>query len=160
MAKQAVLFLKDYLPIKYEYFENNPNNLYKKPNKVKCYHDCVVRALCKVSGLGWSTVYDMLVKESYKKHDMPNTDAVVNRVAASLGFRHKKVTCMALAFMLAHPNGTYVISIYGHSFAYIDGTIYDCSVNGKEMDGFDLDSLFTTPIDHVYYKYTDTLNLQ
>ena len=157
MSKTPALFLQNYIPVKYEYYECNPKNLYKPEKKVKGHYDCIVRSFCKVSGLGWSKVYQMLVDESWKKFDMPDAVSVSHAVARKLGFKHKKLISTVAAFICAHPKGTYVICIFGHMFPYIDGVIYD-NVDGKAMDDYDINAMLLESIQFVYYK--ETLNLQ
>lgn len=64
----------------WEYFQPNPKD--KRNNA----GDCVVRALCYVTGMNWYDVFNELVKISLKKCRMPNDPLVYNKFLSDRGF--------------------------------------------------------------------------
>lgn len=102
----------------------NPNPKCKNPHVT---HDCLIRAICKLTKLKWEEVYDRLYQRGRELGAIPNSTYVAKREfknTIKLITINNPVPTIA-EFILNHKIGSYIICTYHHSFALIDGIIYD-----------------------------------
>lgn len=103
----------------------NPNPKEKKTS------DGVMRALCKVTGEDWDTIYLNLLELGFELKVMP-TDSVVWKkyldskdfvyhiIPVKKGMKRPKVE----TFLREHPTGTYILRIAGTILACVNGHYY------------------------------------
>lgn len=108
----------------FEYY--NPNPLKKKTG------DCVVRALCKATGLDWDTIYRELCDIGFKLKVMPNDDKCWAQFLTAHGFTYKSLTPekgskrqTVAGFAKEHTGGACVLRVAHHLVTCIDGVYYD-----------------------------------
>ena len=111
----------------------NPNPEFKNANKRWYRGDCVIRAICKATGLSWEDVFMKMCMAAMKVHDMPNCRIGEEAGLKSLGFvkgsslkpergqRWPVVADMARAY----PNQTILCSCCGHMVCCKGGHFYD-----------------------------------
>lgn len=93
--------------------------------------DCVVRAICAVTGWSWDKVHKVLSDKARNMGDMPSSDRVWHDLLRELGFKKHILpdrcpACYTVAdFAEDHPRGTFVLGPHQHAVAVIDGVIYD-----------------------------------
>ena len=114
---------------KYEVF--NPNPYHVKGQKAK-NGDCVIRAICKASGLDWFKVYDMLCARGREVGDFGNNRTVYPSVIEDLGFKPVSVkrdagkkAMTVERFIDEHPTGVYILRLAHHLTCVVDGVCYD-----------------------------------
>ena len=112
----------------YKYY--NPN-----PEGNEDAADCVIRALCAVTGLGWYEVYDKCCEIGRKYGRMPNNSTLkfmkIRNEAFGLEPRvitapkrgEKSVTVQK--FCEKHKKGKYILSVANHEVAVVDGKYWD-----------------------------------
>ena len=107
----------------YKYFNPNPNGAR--------VGDCVIRAICAVTGEDWDTVYTGLAFQGYVLKDMPSSNYVWSEFLKSKGFKRKVIpnTCPACYtvndFADYHSRGSYILATGTHCVAVVDGVILD-----------------------------------
>ena len=117
--------------IKFRFEKYNPNPFYEKDKKYT-KGDCVIRAICKVTGLGWYEVYDLLCAKGRAMCDFGNQKEVYEAVLSDLGFqwvvvkreKRKKAETVE-SFMESHQQGGYILRLAHHLTAVVDGVNYD-----------------------------------
>ena len=93
--------------------------------------DCVIRALCAITGKRWVDVHKDLSDLSRDMGDLPNADKVWWRYAQWYGFNQKILLdscpdCYTVSdFANDHPNGVYLLGPTDHAVAVIYGNWYD-----------------------------------
>ena len=108
-----------------KYINYNPN-----PSK-KSVGDCVIRAICKVTGLNWYEVYDLICNKGRELNDMPSANSVWASVLKDLGFKRYSIPnscpdCYTVRdFCLDHPYGKYILATGTHAVAVSFGNLYD-----------------------------------
>ena len=117
--------------IKFKYEVYNPNPYHVKGTKAT-HGDCVIRAICKASGLGWFEVYDRLCARGREMGDFGDRISVYPTVLKDLGFKEFSVSRAAgkkalnvQRFIEEHPTGTYILRLAHHATAIVDGVCYD-----------------------------------
>ncbi|MBR6051139.1 MAG: hypothetical protein IKP68_08060 [Clostridia bacterium] len=114
------------------FVEYNPNPTGKRVG------DCVVRAICKATGITWDDVYLSLFVEGFEKKDMPSSNDVWGSYLRSLGFDREPIpnTCpdcyRVRDFCLDHPEGAYILVCQSHVVASVDGDYFDTWNSGDE----------------------------
>ena len=104
--------------------------------------DCVIRALCKVTGFDWFRVFDELNFLARYMYSVPNADSVWGEYLYEHGFRqillpHECPRCITIKeFCKIFPVGTYVIGTGGHAVAVENGNYYDSWDSGNEVPTF------------------------
>lgn len=115
------------------YIKFNPN-----PDR-KSVGDCVIRAICCVTGYDWEHVYDLLSDKGREIHDMPSSNEVWGSVLKDLGFRRKSIPnncpdCYTVNdFCEDHQMGAYILATGTHAVACFGGNYYDNWDSGDEV---------------------------
>lgn len=115
------------------YIKYNPN-----PEK-KIVDDCVIRAICKVTGKSWNYIYWDLCAEGAEVHDWPWRNYVWGRYLTRLGFVSSLIpnTCpycyTVRDFCIDNPYGDYILATGNHVIAVVDGDYYDVHDSGDEV---------------------------
>ena len=106
--------------------------IFYNPNPLgKIVGDCVVRAITKVTGLDWDTVYLGIVMQGYELKDMPSTNYVWGKYLKGQGFTRHAIPnicpdCYTVEdFCREHPQGNYLLATDSHLIAVVDGDWYD-----------------------------------
>ena len=102
--------------------------------------DCVIRAICGVTGKAWEDVYLSLACEGLIMGDMPNANNVWGSYLRSMGYKRHVIPdtcpdCYTVAqFAQDHPRGRYVLALNGHVVCVKDGgNYYDTWDSGDEL---------------------------
>lgn len=101
--------------------------------------DCVIRAICKLTGKTWEQVYAGVAVEGFLFGDMPSSNAVWGSYLKRLGYRREVVpdTCPSCytvkQFCEDHPTGSFLLSLSGHVVTVEDGDYYDTWDSGDEV---------------------------
>ena len=119
---------------------------YYQPNKKDLkdeYGDCVIRALCKVTGKEWLQVFDELTPYVREVQANPNAKQVYSKYLEDNGFKWVGITAKkgskrptVQSFAKDHKEGTYILSVAHHIVTVEDGYFYDtwdsgdCSLYG------------------------------
>ncbi len=117
--------------MKYVYFNPNPEN--------KSVGDCVIRAICKVTGLSWFEIFDLICDRARVMHDMPSSNAVWSSVLKDFDFKRYAIPntcpyCYTIKdFCLDHPTGNFVLATGSHAVAVRNGNYYDSWDSGNEV---------------------------
>lgn len=115
----------------FTYYNPNPGG--------KRVGDCVVRALCKLTGKDWETCYFSVCMEGMRSHDMPSSNAVWERVLTRQGFAKRLLPdkcpdCYTVTdFAGEHPHGDFLLATGSHVVAVVDGDYYDTWDSGDEV---------------------------
>ena len=117
--------------MKYVYFNPNPEK--------KSVGDCVIRSICKVTGMRWLDAFDLVCDRARSMYDMPSSNAVWSSVLKNLNFKRYAIPntcpyCYTIRdFCLDHPRGKYIVATGVHAVAVQDGNYYDSWDSGDEI---------------------------
>ena len=117
--------------MKYIYFNPNPEK--------KSVGDCVIRSICKVTGMQWLDVFNLICNRARSMCDMPSANAVWSSVLKDLGFKRYAIPnscpfCYTVKdFCLDHPYGNYILATGVHAVAVHNGNYYDSWDSGNEI---------------------------
>lgn len=112
------------------YFNPNPEN--------QLVSDCVIRAIAKLTGRDWETIYTGVCATGFKMHDMPSSNRVWGNYLRSIGYQRFVIpnTCpdcyTVEDFCYEHPRGRYLLALDGHVVAAVNGDYYDTYDSGNE----------------------------
>ena len=115
----------------YIYF--NPNPLGKRVG------DCVIRAIGKLTGQDWETVYRDIADAGFELCDMPSSNAVWAVYLKRLGYRRFVIpdacpNCYTVRdFCLDNPQGKFLLATGSHVVTVINGDYYDAWNSGDEI---------------------------
>lgn len=115
----------------YKYFNPNPAG--------KNVGDCVIRAICKLTGLDWDKVYLHIAMTGFELWDMPSSNAVWATYLKRLGYRRyvipdKCPDCYSVQqFCRDYPRGKFLIATGNHVVTVIDGDYFDAWDSGTEI---------------------------
>lgn len=105
---------------------------YYNPNPIKSdASDCVVRALCRVTGMPWQEQFLDLAEKSLELGDMPSINTVWIAYLRDLGFEKAIIPntcpdCYTIEdFCIDNPVGTYIVGTGSHVCTCVDGFAYD-----------------------------------
>lgn len=118
--------------------------IYYNPNPAgRSTSDCVVRAISKLTGLDWDTVFLKLSLIAFAKKDNLEKNHVWGDYLTLNGYRrhfvpNKCPACYTVKdFCREHPKGKYLLRIDGlrdgHVVTVIDGDYYDTWDSGNEV---------------------------
>ena len=99
--------------------------------------DCTVRAITVLTGKTWEEVYDGICAEGKLMHNMPSSNAVWSQYLRKLGYIRTPLpdTCPYCytvdEFCHDHPKGKYLLALYEHVVAVVDGYYYDTWDSGN-----------------------------
>ena len=106
------------------YYNPNPNG-----NRIG---DCVIRAICAVTGQDWDKTYTGVALQGFVLKDMPSSNAVWDAYLRSKDFVREVIpnTCPDACYTVndfanEHGRGAYLLGTGRHAVAVIDGTILD-----------------------------------
>lgn len=115
----------------YKYFNPNPAG--------KNVGDCVIRAICKLTGQDWDKVYLHIAITGFELCDMPSSNAVWATYLKRLGYRRyvipdKCPDCYSVKqFCIDYPRGKFLIATGNHVVTIVDGDYYDAWDSGTEI---------------------------
>lgn len=115
----------------YKFFNPNPAK--------KLVGDCVIRAICKLTGDDWETTYMHVIVQGYKMFDMPSSNTVWGSYLKSIGYSRSIIPdtcpeCFTLKdFCTEYPQGKYLVATGSHVIAVEDGDYYDTWDSGDEI---------------------------
>ena len=101
--------------------------------------DCVIRAICRITGRSWRDVYAGIAAQGYFDYDMPSGNAVWGEYLQKHGFRRRVApdTCPVCYtvkdFCEDHPSGEYIVATGTHVVAVVDGDYYDTWDSGDKI---------------------------
>lgn len=94
--------------------------------------DCVIRAICAVTGQDWDTTYTGVTLQGFVLKQMPSTNSVWDAYLRSKGFVREGIpdTCPDNCYTVNdfaddHKRGAYVLGTGDHAVAVIDGIVMD-----------------------------------
>ncbi len=93
--------------------------------------DCTVRAISKVLGTDWETVFIELMIQGLILSDMPSANYVWGSYLKSKGFERKVIPNEfpddydINDFCKDNPKGTFLLALPTHVVAVVDGNFYD-----------------------------------
>lgn len=109
----------------------NPNP-YAEKGKKHDKGDCVVRAICKATGLSWEDVYTELYQYGLMIGDFGNSKLVYGAMLKDRGFGYESVkrtkgkkAPTVESFCKEHTTGTYILRLAHHITTIVDGVCYD-----------------------------------
>ena len=108
------------------------------------YGDCVIRALCKVTGKEWLEVFDDLTPYVREVQANPNAPQVYSKYLEDNGFKWVGIKVVkgskrptVDSFTKEHPEGTYILRVSHHIVAVADGAFWDTWDSGhKSVYGY------------------------
>lgn len=109
--------------MEFRYFQPNPQG--------RNTGDCVIRAICKATGMSWYDVYTALCVQGYSLADWGDSNSVWSAWLISQGFHRETIpdtcpACYTIAdFCADHPQGVYIVCTGKHVVCVIDGVLYD-----------------------------------
>ena len=115
------------------YIFYNPN-----PDK-KLVDDCLIRAICRVTGKSGDYVYTDLYAEGLEVHDWPWRNYVWGRYLNRHGFApfiipNSCPRCYTIRdFAEDNPNGSFILATGNHVVAIVDGDYYDTIDSGDDV---------------------------
>lgn len=113
------------------FYNSNPEN-----NLVS---DCVIRAISKVTGDDWETVYLGVSAVGLDMHDMPSSNRVWGKYLRTIGFDRFSIPntcpdCYTIRdFSIDYNHGSYLAATGTHVVAVINGDYYDTFDSGDEV---------------------------
>ena len=108
----------------------------KDPDEV--YNDCVVRALTKVLGLSWLSVFDILASIARDKQCPLNCAPCFETLLYRRGFKYsdyKEAKTKPLTvkdFAKTHKRGKYFLKLNNHCVAVVNGKYFDVWDSGMK----------------------------
>lgn len=101
--------------------------------------DCVIRAICAVTGNSWTFIHKELCDLSRDMADWPNADRVWWQYLQWKEFDQQKLinqcpNCITVAdFAHDHPKGIYILGPTEHAVAVMNGDWYDTWDSGNTI---------------------------
>ena len=114
----------------YKFYCNNPSGNLQAG-------DCVIRAICKVTGDTWEKIYTELSVEGYELRDWGNTNHVWDIYLRKQGFKRYACPddcpcCYSVNdFANEHNKGSFIVATGTHAVAVVDGDYYDTWDSGN-----------------------------
>ena len=114
--------------------------IFYNPNPRKRFvGDCTIRAICKLTGKDWDSVYVGTTLEGFFAKDMPSGNATWGAYLNRLGYVRRALpdTCpfcyTVKDFCIDHPIGHFLLSLDQHVVAVVNGDYYDTWDSGNEI---------------------------
>lgn len=101
--------------------------------------DCTIRAICKLTGKDWDSVYAGTSFEGFIRKDMPSGNSTWGAYLVRLGYIARSIPDSHLFhytvkdFCRDHPKGKYLLALDQHVVTVVDGNYYDTWDSGNEM---------------------------
>lgn len=101
--------------------------------------DCTIRAITVLTGKTWEEVYDGVCAEGKLMHNMPSSNAVWSSYLSKLGYVRTPMpnTCPDCYtvddFCHEHQTGKYLLALFEHVVAVVDGCYYDTWDSGRKV---------------------------
>ena len=101
--------------------------------------DCVIRAICKMTGRDWDSVYLSVALQGYIDKEMPSTNDVWGNYLKRIGLRRFIVpdicpNCYTVRdFCEDNPYGKFILATGSHVVAIEDGDYFDTWDSGDEI---------------------------
>ena len=101
--------------------------------------DCTIRAICKLTGQDWDTVYAGTAFQGFLRKDMPSGNSTWGSYLKRHGYVMGMVpnTCpdcyTVEDFCRDNPKGKFLLALDGHVVAVVDGDYYDTWDSGKSF---------------------------
>jgi hypothetical protein len=114
---------------KFRYLNVNPDKI--------LVPDCTIRAITVLTGKTWEEVYDGVCAEGKLMHNMPSSNAVWSQYLRKQGYIRTPLpdTCPYCytvdEFCHDHSKGKYLLALYEHVVAVVDGYYYDTWDSGN-----------------------------
>ena len=117
----------------------NPNPEFKNKNKRWNRGDCVIRAICKATGLNWEEAFMVMCKSALEVHDMPNCRLGEEAGLKKLGFvkggslKPEKGEHWPIVADMArvHKKDIILCNCVGHIVCCMNGKFYDTWDSGS-----------------------------
>lgn len=115
----------------YKFYCNNPSGNVRAG-------DCVIRAICAVTGETWEKVYTDLSVEGFNLNDWGNANHVWDSYLRQHGFNrficpNECPFCYSVSdFAEEHKSGSYIVATGSHAVAVINGDYLDSWDSGNE----------------------------
>lgn len=117
--------------MKSDYIYYNPNPKNKKTS------DCVIRAICRITGMDWESAYLALSSIVLSEYEMPSSNFIWEKYLTSIGYKKYVINChdcVSVAdFVKDHKKGFFVACSGSHVVAVIDGKYFDAWDSGDEI---------------------------
>lgn len=114
--------------------------IYFNPNpKGRVTDDCVVRAICKLTGMSWRDVYYDLCDEGAEVGEWGNRNFVWGRYLTRIGYEpfllpNTCPDCFTVKdFCRLYSKGTYLLATGNHAVTVVDGDYYDAWDSGDDV---------------------------
>ena len=101
--------------------------------------DCTIRAICRLTGLDWDTVYAGTVFQGFLRKDMPSGNSTWGAYLRRHGYTRHIIPnscpdCYTVRdFCLDNPKGKFLLALDQHVVAVVDGDYYDTWDSGREI---------------------------
>lgn len=101
--------------------------------------DCTIRAICRLTGLDWDTVYAGTCFEGFLKKDMPSGNSTWGSYLRRQGYTRHIIPnscpdCYTVRdFCADHSNGRFLLALDQHVVAVVDGDYFDTWDSGNEI---------------------------
>lgn len=116
---------------------------YYNPNPIRDdASDCVIRALCRVTGKSWAECYIDLVEKGLEIGDVISSNTVWIAQFRDLGFKKEIIpnTCPDCYtfedFCIDNPQGIFVVGTGSHVATIVDGLLYDSWDSSEQIPLF------------------------
>ena len=103
---------------------------------VQSAFDCTTRAMCTVFNVPYDEIFDKQLAYAKKYNSSTSSNNITVEIAREYGYHiyQFKLPMNMLKFNLIRPKGRYIMEMHNHNFAYIDGIIYDRTVEDFHPD--------------------------
>ena len=117
--------------IKFKKYDPRPETEFDDTNDLLSTFDCTTRAMCTVFDVPYGEIFDKQLKYAKQFNSATSSNNITIEIAREYGYHlyQFKLPMNMLKFYLIRPKGRYIIEIENHLFAYIDGIIYDRTVD-------------------------------